>query len=248
MSADVADSHADGRSIEVVHDHLRKAILNGELGPGEELSQVQLAKGLGVSRSPLREALRLLQREGLVQAEPNRKMRVAGVSLPAMEETYMARITLESLAVRLTVPQLDMEAFAQLEGDMTRMSYFAAEGDFDLWEVPHRAFHSRIVAGGGERLVRLIAQLSDHCERYRRLHSAEPRVLESVQQEHRRILEACKAKDPDEGAASLVDHLSRVVFDIIDLVDATYDPVRLRLAVAMAEAPVTACASSEEPS
>jgi DNA-binding GntR family transcriptional regulator len=72
-------------STEVVHDRLRADILRGEFDPREPISQVQLAKRLGVSRTPLREALRMLQREGLIDSEPNRQVRVAALSVSAME-------------------------------------------------------------------------------------------------------------------------------------------------------------------
>src|SRR5215467_264664 len=91
-------------STEVVHDRLRRAILRGEFDPKVPLSQVKLAARLGVSRTPLREALRMLQREGLIDSEPNRRVRVAALSLADLEQLYAARVLIEALAVRLTVP------------------------------------------------------------------------------------------------------------------------------------------------
>jgi DNA-binding GntR family transcriptional regulator len=84
---------ADGQNVGFIHGRLRWAILHGELAPGDELSQVRLAKQLGVSRTPLREALRMLLCEGLVEGEPNRQLRVAGFSIGEMlhfagEEDY----------------------------------------------------------------------------------------------------------------------------------------------------------------
>src|SRR5438034_4316596 len=93
-------------STEVVHDRLRRAILRGEFDPRVPISQVQLAARLGVSRTPLREALRMLQREGLIDSEPNRRVRVAELSVVDLEQLYAARIVIEALATRIAVPTL----------------------------------------------------------------------------------------------------------------------------------------------
>ena len=85
-----------------VYTSLRESILNGALPPGESLSQVQLATKLGVSRGPLREAVRMLQREGLVEAEVNRRGRVSSFSIDDLEQLYAMRIVHESLAIRIT--------------------------------------------------------------------------------------------------------------------------------------------------
>ena len=88
-----------------VYSSLRESILNGTLPPGESLSQVQLANQLGVSRGPLREAVRMLQREGLVEAEVNRRGRVSSFSIDDLEQLYAMRIVHESLAIRINVPR-----------------------------------------------------------------------------------------------------------------------------------------------
>src|SRR5580700_8405381 len=101
---------------EAVHDELRAAILRNELPAGMILNQVHVAERLGVSRTPLREAFRMLQREGLIEGESNKRMRVAGFSLDGLEDLYAMRILLEGLAIRLTVPQLSNAAISTLEG------------------------------------------------------------------------------------------------------------------------------------
>ena len=94
-----------------VHAHLRQMILDGTVPPGTVLSQVQLAQVIGVSRTPLREALRMLQEEGLVLAEYNHRVRVADIDIGELEYFYASRIMLESLAISLTVPLLTQEDF-----------------------------------------------------------------------------------------------------------------------------------------
>src|SRR5947208_4488476 len=90
-------------STEVVHDRLRDGILRGEFDPRVPISQVQLAARLGVSRTPLREALRMLQREGLIDSEPNRRVRIAALSVTDLEQLYALRVMVEALAVQLSV-------------------------------------------------------------------------------------------------------------------------------------------------
>ena len=108
---------------DLVHDQLREQILTGVLAPGLVVSQVQLARELGVSRTPLREAVRMLQREGLVAGEANRMIRIASFSIADVEELYAVRIANEALGIRLTVPKLtatDDAALHQSLEDMAR--------------------------------------------------------------------------------------------------------------------------------
>src|SRR3954468_9282845 len=104
------------QGLDYVHRTIREAILDGKLEPGTTMSQVTLADELGVSRTPLREALRMLQNEGLIESEPNRRVRVSSLSLAGLEELYTIRIPLEVTALRLSVPRMTPEEVAQLEG------------------------------------------------------------------------------------------------------------------------------------
>lgn len=101
-----------GQNTDDVYERVRGAILDGELAAGTVMSQVALAEELGISRTPLREALRLLQGEGLIEAEPNRRVRVAPMTASDMEELCVMRVTLEAEARRLSVPMLAPEDLA----------------------------------------------------------------------------------------------------------------------------------------
>src|SRR5947209_16972901 len=102
----------NGQSTEDVYARVRAAILDGELAAGAVMSQVALAEELGISRTPLREALRMLQSERLVEAEPNRRVRVAAMSPADLEELCIVRVTLEAEALRLSVPLMTSEDLA----------------------------------------------------------------------------------------------------------------------------------------
>src|SRR5690348_11668607 len=152
-----------------VYDYLRKRILDGTLPPGTILSQVQLAQELGVSRTPLREALRLLQEERLVLAEHNHRVRVADINLEELETLYASRIMLEPLAVALTIPQLtasDLDALARTLTDMTEAS---ARHDPDAWEAANGRFHALLVIHAEERMRASIKQSIEASERYCRI-------------------------------------------------------------------------------
>jgi DNA-binding GntR family transcriptional regulator len=219
---------ADGQHVDVVYERLREAILRGTLEPEEEISQVQLAKDLGVSRTPLREAIRMLEREGLVDTAPNRRPRIAGFSLPDLEQLYTIRLPLEAMAIRLSIPRLTPEEVAGLEGTMARMGHFAAAEDYERWEVPHRDFHQALVQHAGARTTTLLRQLSDHAERYRRLYTLQaPRAWSVGVAEHRAIMDAVKGKDADEGARRLCAHLARTARSVFTMVDGDYAPRRL---------------------
>src|SRR6185437_12236993 len=135
-----------------VYKHLRQQIRNGILPPGTILSQVQLAQQLGVSRTPLREALRLLQEERLVVAEHNHRVRVADINLQELESLYASRIMLESLALALTIPLLCENDFDALDQSINVMCAASTQGDTDAWEQGNRQFHALLAIHAEERI------------------------------------------------------------------------------------------------
>jgi DNA-binding GntR family transcriptional regulator len=220
----------NGQNTEDVYDRIRTAILDGELAPGTVMSQVALAEELGISRTPLREALRMLQGEGLVDAEPNRRVRVAPMTASDLEELYVMRVTLEAEALRLSVPLMTPEDLAGLEGHMAEMAHYAQAKDYRRWVVPHRDFHRALTARAGERVNELLGRLFDHSERYRRLHIGYgPSAWASAG--HREILDACKAGQRDESAGLLAGHLARTGLEVSEIIEPDYRPDRLKTAI-----------------
>jgi len=226
---------SDGKqSVEVVHARLCEAILRGELSPGSWIPQVRLAELLGVSRTPLREALRLLQREGLIESQPNRRVRVAGFSIPDLEQLYVMRITLEAVAVRLTVPLMTVKDLREIDGELTRIERSLEAGDYEGWEAHNREFHRMLTRHAGERLLRTIEQLSDHAARYRRVYTAgEARAFSVGQREHRAIFEACEAGDPVLAAERLARHYGTLALNLIAAWAPEHDPIAVRTALRM---------------
>jgi DNA-binding GntR family transcriptional regulator len=223
----------------VIHRALREAILSNEIAAGAELSQARVARDFGVSRSPVREAFRLLEREGLLHSEVNQRARVAPFSIEDLEQLYAVRIVNEALAVALSVPLFTPAELDQLDAALARMDELAGVDVAD-WEVVHAGFHRLLACHAGERLQRLTEQCIEYAERYRRVYVTQPRAWTVGATEHREIVEACKARDAPLAAARLARHLSRTALSVLMTVAPDHDPQVVRGAVRQVTGPVTA--------
>jgi DNA-binding GntR family transcriptional regulator len=220
----------NGETGALVYEQLRSAILSGELRAGDEIAQVDLAKRLGAGRTPLREALRILKEEGLVSSEPNRRVAIAEFSIEDLEELYVVRITLEATAVLDTVPTLSPEQIGRLEGLIATMTHFASQNDFERFQPPHREFHATLVSATGPRMTRLISQLSDHAERYRRAYmnwGSSRDVYDMASAEHRAILDAASQGQAELTVDRLIGHYMRTAQGVFAKLDPNYEPRRL---------------------
>jgi len=211
-----------------VHERLRWAILDGELEPGASIPQHVLAERLDAGRTPLREALRMLQREGLVVAEPNHPVRIAPLTADDFEQLYIKRIALEGVAIRITVPLLTSDDVAELEASMTKMDHYRDAGDDVGLRRPHRTFHRILVGGAGAGVSRAIGELADHGERYRLAFHASGDWSDR-RAEHRAILDAAKAREPEAAADRLVEHYAATVGLVFSALDPGRDLTRLRV-------------------
>lgn len=220
----------DGKSIGALYERLRTAILFGELEPGSSVSLPQLAVRFGAGRTPLREALRMLQGEGLVVAVPNQRVRIASVTAEDFEEIWIARLALEAVAVRLTVPALGAADFATLEGYMAQMDHYQKVGDHVGMRAPHRAFHHTLVAAAGSRMSAEISGLADYAGRYWLRFGAHGNWHDR-RAEHRAILDAAVAGDADGAADRLAEHYIRTILLLFDALDPSHDLGRLRATV-----------------
>jgi DNA-binding GntR family transcriptional regulator len=212
------------------YEQVRQAILDGTLAPGATFSQVQLAAQLDVSRTPLREALRRLETERLVEAVYNRRVRVSPVSLDDLEQLYAMRISLESLGVRATVPELGDDELAVLRQALVELDA-APRDDF---RTPHRRFHVTLVSGAGDRLRGQIEDLWDHAERYRLAYMSPDEhgaLRELARSEHEAIMAAASAHDADACSRLTASHLARTALTVIARMDGGYDPRLIRAAV-----------------
>ena len=189
-----------------VVDELRERIVSGTLQGGTRIDQQALAEELGVSRMPVREALRRLSAEGFVELISHRGAVVAKLSPEEIVEVYEMRAVLHGLASRLAVPNYtdeDIEAIKQLLETMD------ATKDPGEWIELNKAFHERIeLPSGATHLQQLIERLSQQCAPYvqislRYLHAEKP-----AEQQHHAIYDACVARDPEALEQLVRGHLS----------------------------------------
>jgi DNA-binding GntR family transcriptional regulator len=191
-----------------VYDYLRAEILADRLAPGTLLQEVALARLLGVSRGPVREALGRLAAEGLVTVRPRRGAVVRELSSEEFVEAYQLREALETMAVRLAVPRLTAGDHAGLEALVERMAEHAEAGDVHAFFEANAAFHQAFVDAAGNRMLEeAYRQLLSQIDRYR-LRSLQLRgdMRRSIA-EHRAILRAVRAGNVEKAVHLVSEHI-----------------------------------------
>jgi DNA-binding GntR family transcriptional regulator len=213
-------------------DALREMIATGQIEPGAELSQVSLAKTIGVSTTPLREALRRLEAEGLVESRRNRSPRVPPFDAADLDAVYGSRIMLESLGIALAVPRLGQ---VQLEALQATGAEMRQATDLNRWDALHAAFHIGLMGPAGAPLGEEITRLMVRSDPYRRMsvraNGAAGRRLGD--QEHEAILRACELRHPSDAALLLARHLARSALTVLANLAPDFEPVTVRGALQM---------------
>lgn len=191
-----------------VVERIRQAILDQSLPPGSRINQYKLAEDLEVSLVPVREALKVLESEGLVSITPRRGAFVTEISLSDLDELYFARKLLEGEAIALACPHLTEADFAALAELMTAMRDSTDAADIRAFMLGNREFHMRIYAAAGNRyLLQTIEKLWEHSELYRFRYMFVLRNAEIVHHEHTEIFAACRAGDADRARLLIHAHI-----------------------------------------
>ena len=191
-----------------VADHLREEILSARLAPGSELGEVALARSLGISRGPLREALGQLAAEGLVTIVPRRGAVVKRLTRQEFIDAYEVREALESLAIKLAVPRLSVADKAELHRMCDQMERAGTNNDPDRFFELNRQFHARLVrASGNSKLEEVHSQLVAQMGRLMQQSLQLRGGIEQSVAEHRAILDAVDADDPERAARLLEEHI-----------------------------------------
>lgn len=190
---------------EFVEAAMREAILNGALPAGAPLRQEELAAAFGVSRMPVREALRQLEARALVEFHPHRGAVVAEISAEDSADIGAIRAALEPAALRLSLPRLGPADFT-LAGEL--IAEMDAETDPGRMGELNRRFHMTLYARAGRpRLLDLVEQHLAAADRYLRFQFAALGYHPRSQDEHHALLAACRAGDADAACAAVVDHI-----------------------------------------
>jgi DNA-binding GntR family transcriptional regulator len=220
-----------------VHAHLRRLIIDSVLAPGAVLKQAELARAFEVSRTPMREAFRMLQEEGLIDAEPNQRARVRGFDPVELDLLYATRITLESLGCRLSAGRLTPEEADEARGLIDEMERARRADDTDAWIDTHHRFHGLCMARTGEPLIRTITSYAERSERYLRLYRIwHPMAFTIAHDEHLAILAAVEQGDATAAGRLMARHLSRTALVVLGDLAADTPSHAIDQALAMATA------------
>jgi DNA-binding GntR family transcriptional regulator len=201
------------------YERIKAAIIANELSPGEQLKEEEMASRLGISSTPLREALARLEQEWLVTTIPHRGKFVSEITIESVRDLFEVRRKLECLAVDLALPALtqedldDLEAFFGEARDQTQQGGFTPS----LWVESETRLHGLIVdRSGNQWLIRMLTALNDHIWRIRRFRvtTLGADTLRSFQ-EHLAIWEAIKARDVVETKKLIEQHLQRAARDLV---------------------------------
>jgi DNA-binding GntR family transcriptional regulator len=227
----------DGRRTAVeVYDALQDSILSGRLKPGTILSQVEVARALHVSRTPVREAMRMLQEGGLVTGEPNFRSRVLGFDPKDIEALYMKRIIMESLGVALTTRRMSTALLEQMGDVVHALEGEAAHADFATWRNLHRELHRLIVSEAGNTYAADLEVLEKRSERYQSAYKGEhlPGWWQRGEQEHRALFDAIAAGDASRSGELAARHLARTALELLAALAPEYDTSRVRMSLRFA--------------
>lgn len=191
---------------------LRAQVLDGTLPPGAMALEGELAAALGVSRTPVRQAMVRLADEGLIDLRPRHGMRVRPISSPDMAEIYEVLVALESAAARLCAERgLEPAALASLDAVLAAMDAALAAGDLRGWAAADADFHRQlVVASGNQRLAATVSGLADLAHRAR-LATLRLRPLPNQSnQEHHALVAAIRNRDPIRAEALHTEHRRRI--------------------------------------
>jgi DNA-binding GntR family transcriptional regulator len=215
----------EGTTASQSRQRLREMILDGSLGAGQHLRQDELAKMLGVSRTPLREALAMLAAEGLVQMNPRRTATVLRPSKKVLEELYEIRILLECAAIRKAAVAFPRREVQRLSNLLQRMDTVANTVTFNSlnWQ-----FHDACYAPCNQgRLLEFIALVRGQSAPYSELVLGRGLEREHAQDDHRNLLAALRDRDPDRASELVSLHLQTTI-DVVKLeLDARFDAHKL---------------------
>lgn len=190
------------------YEQIRQNILASTIPVGTALSEYQLAKEIGVSRTPVREALKRLEQEGLVRSVARRGTFVADLTVRDIVEIYQVRVQLEGLAARVAAEQMGLDEVDELIGELDRAEKLVRQGHLDAAREHDKHVHKRIIdSTSNTRLAQILAMLDDQVHRIRQRAMNNAARVPATLKEHRSVLQAIKRRDGVTAEKAMRDHL-----------------------------------------
>ncbi len=202
-----------------VFRQLERAILSGDLPPGTSLTEVKLCGELGVSRTPVREALMQLELEGLVKTTHNKGAVVVGISERDVDDIYTIRVRIEGLAARRAAENITKGELEELQEIVELQEFYVGRGDnLQVWNLDNR-FHELIYEGCRSRpLKQILSLFHNYIQKAREATVRQGRAAASTQ-EHRAILDAIARHDPEEAERLMGVHVQNARNSFFELID-----------------------------
>ena len=202
---------------DVVFNTLRQAILRGELKPGERLMEIQLANKLGVSRTPIREAIRKLELEGLVLMIPRKGAEVAEITEKSLRDVLEVRKALEELAVQLCCDKITKEEIRELEKAAEDFKTAIRNGGLTEIAEADVKFHDVIyMATDNQKLIQLLNNLREQMYRYRMEYLKSDEVYPHLISEHEAIIRHVEGKEKEKATEVVSRHIDNQVEGVVD--------------------------------
>ncbi|WP_227763956.1 GntR family transcriptional regulator [Zhaonella formicivorans] len=204
---------------EIVFETMREAIISGQLKPGERLMEVQLAEEMGVSRTPVREAIRKLELEGFVVMVPRKGAYVADISTKDIADVFEIRAALEALAAGLAAERITDEELEELQRILVKVSKSAESHDLENLIQVDTEFHDVLYkASRNERLVQIISNLREQIQRFRSTTLAAPGRMKDALEEHKKIVDAISERNVALAAQLAQEHIENAENSMLEAI------------------------------
>ena len=198
------------KKADLAYEYLREQVVNGSFAPGQRMTLAELSSACGMSHMPVREAMVRLQREGLLESEPHKGMRVVPLSLKDARELFAVRTELEGLAAYSACAAGDTSLVPELDAINGRFIAAFGVADYTAMGAANWAFHQRILrSAANAQLDRLLADVWTASMRYRLGYQLIPGRAHCTIAEHANIIAAIGSADPERARAAARDHIHR---------------------------------------
>lgn len=198
-----------------VFNKIQDDIINGRYEPGDSLVEMKLAEELVVSRTPVREAIRQLELEGLVEYIPNKGVYVTGISEQDIKDIYTIRSLIEGLAVKWAIERIEAHQLKELEEIVELMEYYTKKGDMEQVTKLDTRFHDVIYDACQSKVLKnTLRNLLRYIRKARLTSLRVPKRAYQALEEHKKILGAFKSHEPEKGERLMIQHISQASLNL----------------------------------